>query len=198
MTKDKLTDMAERGYVFVHIPKTAGRSILSAFGVKFHSEHKTLSQYSTELGKEVCKARFKFTVVRNPWDRAVSFYKFFYTPFRAPGLTFEEWLQKRSVALSRRGRLGKVPLDQLSYCRVDGVVEMDALLRFEEVETDFAAVADRFGITTKLPHVGGETVRKRIPIETHESFGDYYTSQWSVDFIAGLNRELIERMNYTF
>ena len=198
MTKEKHIDMAERGYVFVYIPKTAGRSILSAFDVKFHSEHKTLSEYSAELGSQVLKDRFKFAVVRNPWDRAVSFYKFFYTPFRAPGLTFEEWLQKRSAALSRRGRLGKVPLDQLSYCRLDGVVEMDALLRFETVETDFQAIASRFGIQKPLPHVGGEDARKRIPIETHESYRDYFTSQWSVDFVASLNSELIDRMKYTF
>jgi hypothetical protein len=172
--------------------------VLSALEVKFHCEHKTLSEYAKELGAEACKTRFKFTVVRNPWDRAVSFYKFFYAPFRAPGLTFEEWLRKRSEALSRRARLGKVPLDQLSYCRVDGAVQMDALLRFENVETDFQVIANRFGILKPLPHVGGESVRKRIPIETHENYRDYFTSQWSVDFVAGLNRELIERMNYTF
>jgi hypothetical protein len=59
-------------------------------------------------------------------------------------------------------------------------------------------VAKRFRIATKLPHVGGESVRKRVPIETHENYRDYYRTQWSVDFIASLNSELIERMKYTF
>jgi hypothetical protein len=187
--------MAERGYVFVHIPKTAGRSVLSAMGVTFRCEHKSLGDYAAELGADVCKQRFKFTVVRNPWDRAVSFYRFFYSPVRQPALTFEHWLQRRSKVVPLRA---KVPLDQFSYCRVDGVVDMDAILKFENVEKEFQPVAARFGITGSLPHVGENTRVKRIPVETHESFRDYYASQWSVDFIAGLNSELIERMGYTF
>jgi Sulfotransferase family len=93
-------------FLFVHIPKTAGNSIqnvlrtysedkivrlaphqdgIERFEVrsdKFNiHKHSTLQDYRAELGDEVFQRLFKFTSVRNPWDRMVSFY---FSPHRGP------------------------------------------------------------------------------------------------------------------
>jgi len=53
---------------FIHIPKTAGQSVIKATGVEPHG-HKRF----VDLVDEVAGGEF-FTVVRNPYDRAVSTY----------------------------------------------------------------------------------------------------------------------------
>lgn len=69
--------------VFIHIPKTAGASVINAFresytmipnkntkNKNFHSTVKDLETFTDNLD------HWKFTVVRNPWHRAVSWYTF--------------------------------------------------------------------------------------------------------------------------
>lgn len=74
--------------IYVHIPKTAGKSIKALFGVpefghdydaeKFHwieepYDHHPIRKYE---GRDWLRQYLKFAVVRNPWDRLVS--AFFY------------------------------------------------------------------------------------------------------------------------
>jgi hypothetical protein len=94
------------GFLFIHIPKTAGNAIQNV--LKQYSEetivtiapyqdrverfevrsgeyeirkHSGLAEYQSRLGKSVTDQLFKFTCVRNPWERAISF---FFSPHRGP------------------------------------------------------------------------------------------------------------------
>src|SRR6266481_9804119 len=94
----------QKGFLFVHIPKTAGNSIQSVlrdysedqlvalrkeqdgierFGLRNPKyrikKHSTLSEYHDALGDEQFRNLYKCTCVRNPWDRMVSYY---FTPRR--------------------------------------------------------------------------------------------------------------------
>ena len=186
--------------------------MLSALGVKFHCEHKTLSDYCRELGDEVVKERFKFTCVRNPWDRAVSWWAFFGN-MGAQRVPFEQWLQKQA---HRRNRppTQKFHLDQMSFCRSpDGEILMDYFLRFEKLDQDFLPIAERFGIPATLPRIGqrdrqdrqrmAEAIRRskhpeRAPLLATADYRDMYKSQASIDLVAELDSETVKRFGYSF
>jgi len=64
--------------IFVHIPRTGGCSIENHFNFKASdtwkpdtAQHLTLQEYSEHFDID---KYFKFTVVRNPWDRIISWY----------------------------------------------------------------------------------------------------------------------------
>lgn len=61
-------------FLFIHIPKTGGMSIARAiYGRPVW--HRTALAY-LESEPDFFRARTSFTVVRNPWDRAVSMYEY--------------------------------------------------------------------------------------------------------------------------
>lgn len=89
----------ENKCIFVHIPKVAGTSIISIFDdqVKVKTENRLLLPFEPDankfdpppthlritdyvkyghVSKEIFYEYFKFTFVRNPWDRIVSVYKY--------------------------------------------------------------------------------------------------------------------------
>src|SRR4029078_11574272 len=103
----------QKRFLFVHIPKTAGNSIQSVlrdysedqlialrkeqdgierFGLRSTKykikKHSTLNEYHRALGEEQFRDLYKFTCVRNPWDRMVSYY---FTPTQNP----ETWNGKK-------------------------------------------------------------------------------------------------------
>jgi len=60
--------------IFIHIPKNAGTSIKSFFKSKeIHHKHKNIKQIKKE-NIEAYNSYKKFTIVRNPYDRMVSWY----------------------------------------------------------------------------------------------------------------------------
>ncbi len=161
----------QHGFLFVHIPKTAGNSIqniLSAYSedkivcLKPHHDgierfevrserfnirkHCTLQDYRVQLGKDVFQRLLKFTSVRNPWDRMISFY---FSPNRG------------DVSWDRNDFIGFVkdisPVtdyislesanpDKSSFETINGFI------RFEHLNDDFKQICERIGIPfTQLP-----------------------------------------------
>ena len=60
-------------FIFIHINKCGGTSIDEHFTENFKDTQKHLS---TKLNPNEFDNYFKFTFVRNPWDRVVSFYHY--------------------------------------------------------------------------------------------------------------------------
>lgn len=86
-------------FLFIHVPKTGGNSCqnifkdfsedkivklanhqdgLERFEVRSKTydvhKHSALSNYRDQIGSQLLKELFKFSIIRNPWDMCVSFY----------------------------------------------------------------------------------------------------------------------------
>src|SRR5437868_3464466 len=79
--------------IFVHIPKSAGISIRHSLSLNLGS-HTTLARYRSLLPPRVFENCFKFTFVRNPWDRLVSAFLF----LKKGGKGNEKWARKHLSA----------------------------------------------------------------------------------------------------
>lgn len=66
--------------IFINIPKCASVSIMNALDMKLVTPphwHCSWSDSRQVLGKEILDSYFKFSIVRNPWDRVVSAWMMF-------------------------------------------------------------------------------------------------------------------------
>ena len=63
--------------IFIHIPRTSGTSIESAFKFnmdKVGGKHLKASEIKKNIGNDKWNNYFKFSIVRNPWERFASMY----------------------------------------------------------------------------------------------------------------------------
>ena len=71
--------MSINDMIFVHIPKTGGWSMCNSLKelkyLNWHG-HNTAMETMNTIGEETFNDKFSFTIVRNPWDKIQSVYKF--------------------------------------------------------------------------------------------------------------------------
>ena len=155
--------------VFVHIPKTGGSSIeaviwpgprteadlwmgfVSPMRNKYQTgglQHLCAHQIRTEVGDDRFNAYFKFAVVRNPWDKAVSQYAFMRERLdlrsfigMADGASFADYLK----LIARVEHVQS--MRQLDFLLgSDGRMLVDFIARFETLAVDLTRVFARLGI----------------------------------------------------
>jgi len=168
--------------IFVHIPKTGGQSIehvfLAEHGLTWKTRAALLLRVSEDeeqgpkrlahlFAREYVPygyvtasdfaASFKFAVVRNPYDRAVSRYRFKHGAKRS----FRDY-----VTALERETLPRHDERQSDFVLDDsGKLMVDAILRFENLAEDFAGVSERiFGRAIDLPHENKS--KAEMPAET--------------------------------
>ncbi len=196
----------QKRFLFVHIPKTAGNSIQSIlrdysedelvalrgeqdgierFGLRNPKykikKHSTLADYKAALGEVQFGDLYKFTCVRNPWDRMVSYY---FTP-----------TQNRAAWDRKKFRKAIVKaLSVADYLRLDKVEEdpfgnVDYVMRFENLADDFRTVCGTLSISpTTLP---------RYNRSSREHYSKYYDGELRELVRARFAAE-IERFGYIF
>lgn len=160
--------------IFIHIPKTAGSSINSFFhpNVKFHfknadydrlfgwcekrklhMQHATAKQLlETELiSEDVWNSYYKFTFVRNPWDRAYSDYLWMMKFANIKG-SFKDYMNQKDEFdeilndNSKDSFLGDHVLSQHKFFDLNGDLEVDFQGHFENFSSDIQVVLEQLGI----------------------------------------------------
>lgn len=152
------------GCIFVHIPKTAGVSISRSLFGCLSGGHAAISHYQMVFDSAAFQRYFKFTFVRNPWDRLFSAYRFLsrggmtaedaawaarnVVPFGSFERFVNEWLSEESI----RSYPHFIPQKEFVFLPGGTAPAVDFIGRFERLQADFEAVCRRLGVEARLPH----------------------------------------------
>lgn len=187
--------------IFIHVTKTAGSSIEVAMDaveqenkgatdpatgervavVTGNEKHMSAKACRELIGDDIWNAYFKFTVVRNPWDRFHSLWwnsRYIGKQHSLELAEFADYFLKQSVAGKLRRLLqGRLQIHQRFWPQIkflrsgNGKVEMDKICRFENIDNDFAEVSERIGLPSReLPKI---LVRNRNPNSRRFYADDY-------------------------
>lgn len=147
-------------FIFVSIPKNASKSVYQALGYKNKDRSKKtdigildnhcrcevlINRYSIDE----FNSRFKFCIVRNPWERAVSWFYYHKNVIRSPvyNTTFEQWVLNNCPHHWKKQngtdylQLGLSPLEQWHwiYDQHDNIM-VDFVAKYETLNEDFSKV----------------------------------------------------------
>lgn len=157
-------------------------------------EHATLAQVERAAAVDLADF-FVFGTVRNPWERELSDCFYLTTQLRSRFIrrdysryrhrTFKDMLRLK-VQDAAAGKF----LQQLDHFRrSDGSILISDYCRFENLNTDYARIADKVGLSVKaLPHLNYSRSRR---------LDEFYDDE-SRDIVAGLYRDDIECFGYAF
>lgn len=172
--------------IFIHVPKTAGKSLLTLFGLPVmgrdyrgeleHIEdpydHIPVTRYA---GRPYFDEYFKFAIVRNPWDRVVSAFHYLDAGganaldarFRQEHLAeyegdFARFVDDLPRVLKTRHFMPQTRL----VCDEDGRILVDYLGRFENLAATVDLVAERCGL--------GEVTLPYTNASRHAPYQEYY------------------------
>lgn len=146
---DNTKGVDNSSYLFVKIPKTASTSICKVLPFPF--PHKTAIEWKRELKN--FDELFKFTIVRNPYDRFISMFYFFGVfnrhNFKDPNEFLEKvnWgeFNKRGDAIFAR--------PQSDYICHNDKIMVDYIGKFETLEKDWDYISDKIRVSKRIPHL---------------------------------------------
>ncbi len=185
--------------IFIHIPKCAGVSINKTLYGNLAGGHKTLNQYVKIFTPDELQHFFKFTIVRNPWDRLVSAYHFlekgglserdkaFFDSELKGYRDFNDfvlrWVSPENIHKAHHfrpqhhyilERYGKITLDFVGFV--------------ENMESDFAYIAK---------NLGKDCMVKSTNRSDHKKYTDYYTEE-TKQIVADVYQKDIALLGYNF
>lgn len=167
--------MKKNKCIFIHIPKSAGTSILSILG---QSERKPRDHLPWYIYKKANRLKFdryfKFAFVRNPIDRAYSAYSYLEKGgnLKADMFYIKEFEKFRGFDDFVVNGLGKgmyrntplfIPQSQYVVGN-DQKLAVDYLGKFETIDEDFKYVADRLRLNNILPKVNSSQQKKEMEL----------------------------------
>ncbi|WP_375239946.1 sulfotransferase family 2 domain-containing protein [Aurantibacter sp.] len=209
----------EHKVIFIHVPKCAGSSVFKFFNKdlkvswrtpnynvlygwcpkrKIHLQHATTKQLiETELiTEEQWNSYYKFTIVRNPWDRAYSDYQWImkdtgkrdsFKNFILKKGKFSKVLNDVSVKEYRGDHL----LNQTDFFDSKGEFKLDFVGRFENLKTDFSRVLKALNISEEFSNHEKKSVKKM------SHYSDFYTSSYQ-KLVLDRYQNDVEHLDYAF
>ena len=205
--------------IFIHIPKTGGEAI-ARFIKKTDpksidkAKHATALEVKREVGEKTWNDYYKFAVIRNPWEQAVSFYSHLRKPLyvdksllsaQYPEFKESKLLEpKYACEIAMRGPFPiwaqkiykdiRPPSKLLHYQSTwitdeKGNLIVDNLIKYESLEKGFAEVCEIVGLSKKgLP---------RRNTSLHKHYSVYYDAG-AKEIIGEYFEKDINRFGYQF
>ena len=176
----------ERNLTFVHVPKSAGSSIGEWLKVHKGASHSSEWYEHPKLEIMTTLPTWSFAVVRNPWDRTVSFYHFLkniHEMYRNkdPYPSFDNW-----VTNLENFKLTSTWWFTPATPQVEWTQDVNLVLKYENLSTEFKQIQDMFESTAPLPN---------LMITQHNHYTTYYNST-TENIIANIFSKDIEAFGY--
>lgn len=186
--------------IFVHIPKNAGLSVCYTLFGNTGGSHRKIVDYKKIFSPNTFKRYYKFTFVRNPWDRLVSTFFF----LKKGGLTekdkiwaeanllaftdfkdfVKQWLSEKSINNSLHFQHQHVFLED-----EQGKIAVDFIGRFENIDEDFKTITDKLNIKRIL--------KKTNTSQRKKDYRDYYDEE-TKEIVNEVYKKDIQLFNYEF
>jgi hypothetical protein len=191
--------------IFIHIPKTAGFSIEKflygreldssffyediVYGLKDgkytqHLEYSSIKNYYK--GKENIEKYFKFTFVRNTWDRLLSAYS--YLNPNPNKESFCNYLKKKCKNLYRMSECDHYN-NQIRYIFNNNQKFLDFIGLFENIQEDFKNLCNKINIEYKPLPIINSSKRK--------DYKEYYDEE-TINIVKETYKEEIEYFDFKF
>lgn len=189
----------EKRAIFVHIPKCAGISVNESIFGCLAGGHTTLDQYVDIFEPHSFKEYFKFSFVRNPWDRVASAYAFlkqgglnawdkeFYQREISHYTSFTDfvlsWVNERNILKYHHFKPQYLYLfDRYFKATVDYVGHV------ETIDDDYANIADAVGVKNPL---------RKTNSSNKKHYCDYYDDD-TRSVIAEVYKDDISLLKYSY
>jgi hypothetical protein len=199
----------EHKYIFIHIPKNAGTSIeVSLTGRQQWDDkekHLTAAECRAKLGFDKWREFFSFCVVRNPWDRLVSQFRFsgeiWCNRHYGKSLSFNDYIKEivgKGLPFSGHDYLSKTGASfgdtnwqQVHrICDDNNQIIVNYVARFENLSSDYEVICNRIGLHNQLQHINQSDAKSK-------PYWNYYTEE-TARIVADVYAEDIERFDYHF
>lgn len=183
-----------KSFVFIHINKTGGTSIGKAIGLP-SKRHLTAKEIINIIGNHEWRKAYKFTVIRNPWGKVVSHYRYRIktdqTSMGERTLPFNEWV-KRTYGRKKDPfyyDITKMFQPQVDWLKdFEGKIRMDKIINFKKLEIEYKEVAKILNLKKELPHLN----------KTKKNNYKYFYDKETKDIVAQWFKEDIERFGFKF
>jgi chondroitin 4-sulfotransferase 11 len=196
---------ARYNFAFVHIQKTAGKSVSEALfkipgTFRFGNAHNFVKDVDTY-------PYYKFAFVRNPWDRMVSWYNMititgktnsFHSYILENSDNFSEFLKCKDEVIEKIDvqDASSLYFKSISYNQLDylsdktGNLRVDFIGRFENLQTDFNKILEKLNWSgIELGHLN------RLP---HQDYRFYYQTANDIEAVYNIFQRDINYFGYTF
>jgi hypothetical protein len=194
------TGFVKHSTIFVHIPKAAGLSVNRSLFGNNGGGHIPLRNYQFIFDKDKFNSYFKFSIVRNPWDRLYSAYSFLNNGgltdndkiFAAKYVTgyadFDSFVKGSVNQVNIMKGIHLIP-QYLFLTDSNGNLLTDYVGKFENLNEEYKLITEKLNIVSKL--------KKTNKSRRGTDYKDFYTAE-SKAIVAEVYKKDIELFNYSF
>jgi hypothetical protein len=188
--------------IFVHIPKCAGVSVAKSLFGNRGGGHKTIIQYQLIFTSREFNTYYKFTIVRNPWDRLVSAFTF----LKQGGLIKDDqvWAEKNISCFpdfhsfvinwvntqNIYSYYHFIPQHEFLLEPKTQKIRVDFVGKFETLEQDHKTICEKLNISASLS-------KQNKTMGRLDEYRKYYDHQMR-NIVANVYQRDIELFGYVF
>lgn len=202
----------EHKLIFYHIGKTGGMSVERSLGLPpgdykiyrpeyvYGINHGVMTQHARPTYIQRCidtktyEDYYKFTIVRNPWDRLVSCYYYLYNIHKQRYGDFASWLSNFAYnhVMNKKYNEGDHLTPQHEYTHTNNEQTVNYIGRYETLQDCMNRLCDNVHIPRReLPTINRSGKRKGI------KYRDCYTTD-EIDMVYTMYTPEIELYGYEF